>query len=661
MIPVLFNSNRYTRYCPVFLAVVLCLASITAAQAPAPNDPTVPPEALREFMTNTDKNQSKSPRGLVEIEVGENGRISRAQFVNAPLVRVAEAIGEHLNANIVVSSVVADRTVTLTIRNINLENALQAIAVSQGLVSRKDRDSELYILASPEDVRRDVSALRSNRTEVFTLLYPNATDVVRTIGEVFGDRVVVAEDDNTIDETLDDLEDRFKRFDLIEERSRGLIGSIGGTNVRSTSSSTESSRRDRQRFSRDNNIARPRRLQADEDLPELTADEAQRVIEAMRGDRDAENVARRIANRNALTYVTAIQRLNKIVVRSGDPKILEEIASVIRRLDVPTPLVLLEVRVLRVDLSDGLETGFDFAFQSGDLSGAFSQGEIGAPSGGSLLPGGTGVSASAGIFQVVSSNFAARLELLQTKGRVTSLATPILLTANNEVSRIFSGEQIPIVVGFTEPQVITGEGATTTLASTPVTELRDVGTDLLITANINADRTVTLRLLQETSTVNEDGATILVPTGTSFINESIDTVASQSASGTIVARDGMLLAFGGLIEETETDTRQQLPILGDLPLVGFLFRRESSEIRRSELVVLVRPYVMNTPVEGDAISRNLLDSLSIHPYRPGEGGSEGTKDDWGVFRDEAPSFERSLFDTFRYHTAPSLHGNTGNE
>jgi len=301
---------------------------------------------------------------------------------------------------------------------------------------------------------------------------------------------------------------------------------------------------------------------------------------------------------------------------------------------------------------------------SGDFSGVFRDGQLSAVPPGSFpggLPVGAGVNASAGVFQVVSNNFAARLELLQTKGRVTSLATPILLTANNEVSRIFSGEQIPIVIGFTEPQVITGDGATTTLASTPVTELRDVGTDLLITANINADRTVTLRLLQETSTVNEDGASILVPTGTSFTTETIDTVASQSASGTIVARDGMLLAFGGLIEETERDTREQLPILGDLPLVGFLFRRESSGIQRSELVVLVRPYVMNTPVEGDQISRNLLDSLNIHPYRPGEGAKEGTQDDWGVFREDAPAFDRSLFDAFRYHTTPALHGETGNE
>ena len=134
-----------------------------------------------------------------------------------------------------------------------------------------------------------------------------------------------------------------------------------------------------------------------------------------------------------------------------------------------------------------------------------------------------------------------------------------------------------------------------------------------------------------------------------------DTVQSQSAGGTIVARDGLLLAFGGLIEETERDQRTQVPVLGDIPLIGFLFRRTASVISRNELIVLVRPYVLSTPAEADRISRNLLESISIHPYRPGETLREGDEaDDWGIFREGEPSFDRSIFDVFRFDTAPSF-------
>ena len=621
-------------------AATVALTMTAPAHAQGHDDPTIPSPALRDFLARPGRGTA-APMGMVEITPDERrpGRFVEARFVDVPLGRIADELGRAADANVVVSHSVAERRVSITLRDIALGGALDAIAIAQGLVARRDGDSGIHVLATADEVRGDLAAFRATRTEVFTLLYPNASDVVRVIGDTFGDRVIVAEDDQDDDQTVEELENRFQRFDLIDGRSRGLSGSRGGTSVQNAGGSRlGSSRSGSDRFRGDRAISRSRDFRP-EDLPELTAEEARMLAEAQAGAEDAAAAAQRFATRYAATYVTAIQRLNRIIVRSSDPRLMQDIRSLIQRLDVPTPLVLLEVRILRVDLSDGLDRGFDLEFETGDIQGAFSNSEL---------------NLSAGIFQIISDDVRARLQVLQSKGRLTSLASPILLTANGEVSRIFSGEQIPVVTGFTEPQVIVGDGATTTLSATPVTELRDVGTDLLITANINADRTVTLRLLQETSQVNPDGATILVPTGLNFTSQTIDTVQSQSASGTIVARDGLLLAFGGLIEETETDQREQVPVLGDLPLVGFFFSRETSVISRAELVVLVRPFVLSTPAETDQISRNLLESLSIHPYRPGDGGKTGDGDDWGVFHEQQPPFNRSIFDQFRFHTVPSF-------
>ncbi|MEL6716436.1 MAG: hypothetical protein AAFP86_21835, partial [Planctomycetota bacterium] len=368
-------------------------------------------------------------------------------------------------------------------------------------------ESGFHFLATAEEARGDLAQYLSKDTEVFTLLYPNTNDVVRAIGDTFGQRVVVTEDQPFIDQTFQELQNRFRRFDVVEGRSRGLSGTGtngGGTAVQSFQNNQLGNGGFGSRFfgglqgqngqtQRDDFQSTPE--------PQLTSEQELVLAEAGVGGADAATEAEDIAARRAVTFVTAIQRLNRIVVRSGDPELMEDIRTLIRRLDVPTPLVLLEVRVLRVDLSDGLDSSFDLGFQRGDVQTAFSGGEIVPPAAGSLLPGGSGLDLSNGIFQIVSENFQARLQVLQSKGRVTSLATPVLLTASGEVSRIFSGEQVPIVVGFTEPQVIVGDGATTTLSATPITELRDVGTELLITGNINADRTVTLRLLQETSQV----------------------------------------------------------------------------------------------------------------------------------------------------------------
>ena len=110
------------------------------------------------------------------------------------------------------------------------------------------------------------------------------------------------------------------------------------------------------------------------------------------------------------------------------------------------------------------------------------------------------------IFQYVSDNFRARIQLLENDNRVTELATPLLLTANNEVSHIFIGQYIPIVIGFSQSGAITGGNTTTAVQPTPQTSYTSVGQGLLITPNINADRSVMLRVSQQNSSVNKGGA-----------------------------------------------------------------------------------------------------------------------------------------------------------
>ena len=171
------------------------------------------------------------------------------------------------------------------------------------------------------------------------------------------------------------------------------------------------------------------------------------------------------------------------------------------------------------------------------------------------------------------------MQLLEDDNRVTVLNTPLLLTANNEVSRIFIGDTIPFTVGFNSPQVISGGNNNTTIAGTPITELRDVGQSLLITPSINADRTVTLRIVQENArrVINGGRIPILSTTGV-ITNQEVDTVNRSTVSGTVVAKDGMAVALGGLIEDEVSDDRSKVPGIGKLPVLGFFFRPGVSRI-----------------------------------------------------------------------------------
>jgi general secretion pathway protein D len=326
---------------------------------------------------------------------------------------------------------------------------------------------------------------------------------------------------------------------------------------------------------------------------------------------------------------------------------------------VPTPLVLLEIKVLTIQLSDDFNSFFDYQFSmpGAGIAGGFSSGDIQPPASdllhGSarrqapLTLGGAGLQSGDLVFQYVSNSFRLRMQMLSEKNRVTQLATPMLLTTNNEVSRLFIGEERPIVRNISSQAVVNNN--TTTIVPNTTIEFRPVGTTLLVTPNINADRTVTLRILQENSHIEPGAATIpVVASNGTVTNQPVDVVAARTLSGTVVAKDGLTLAVGGLIEENVSDNRASVPVLGDLPLAGILFRRQTTSRSRQELIILIRPYVLNTPTESEAAGRKLVGNLSVHPLSPDASGSLNT---YGPKEIPTANPPKNRSDTiFRFHS-----------
>ena len=566
---------------------------------------------------------------------GKTNVLSVVQYDNVPLSEAMRLFSEQTGHNVICSAAAGETVVTAYLRNVEAMDALDAIVKASGLFYRVDDQSRIVRISTAEEYEKDLTTFREEQTRVFTLLYPNPGAVAQVISHVFGARVELNTADSDIDDLLD-LTQRFSRFDLVDERALGLgtlesdgsgtgLLNRGLTNPNGmllpgtlplTNSVTNRSRSQTMR-------AEPKR-QVD---TQLTVDEIQRLEDqlAESGQISDEARDRLMKRRGATIFVSTIRRNNQVVVRTGDSEAMQEIERLIQQLDVPTPTVLLEVKVLRVVLADGMHSAFEYfvgdettaaEFSDGNLSPPFPNGSVASR----MLANGLGVSGTipgALTFQVVDNNFQFRMQLLESENRVTSLATPLILTANNEVSRIFVGDTLPFTIGFTPSQVVGGINAVNgAVAATPITELRDVGQSLLITPNINADRTVTLRVVEENSERVAGGASIPVPDvdGTGVTSVQVDTVRRRTVSGTVVAQDGMAVALGGLIEETVRDTQDRVPVLGQLPGVGPLFRREISETSRSELIVVLRPYVFNTPTESAATSQSLLHDLSIHPH-----------------------------------------------
>jgi len=481
------------------------------------------------------------------------------------------------------------------------------------------------------EFQRDLTTFREEKTEVYTLLYPNAVPVAVAVRDLYGDRVQLSLGTEARSEETSDLYERFDRFDAVDQRSQslGLFEGSGNNNITTAGggrgSSGSSSGYSQRSFAQRENTQRRREENAAQDsrndLQKLTPDQIQAMQQQTKnGDPDV--AIQQYRRRQADIYVTLSRRNNLVAVRTSDERAIEEIGKLIHRLDVPTSVVLLEVKVLSIELSKDFTSAFDFQFSDGSTSaGGFTSGDVQPPASdllhgisrrnAPLALGGTGVKSGSLAFQYVNNAFRARLQALEGTSKLTTLATPVLMTANNEVSRLFVGEERPIVRNINNNAVV--NQTTVTNGSNTAIEFRPVGTTLLITPNINADRTVTLRILQENSTIVQNGATIPVVTNNGLQQQQVDVVSTRSVSGTVVAQDGLTLAIGGLIEEGISDQRSQVPLLGNIPGVGVIFRRQNKNKTRSELVILIKPRILTTPCEGEAVSKELLDQLSLHP------------------------------------------------
>lgn len=639
--------------------------------------------------------------------------LDTVNFEDLTLTEAMKLFSEQTGLNVITSTEAGKTKITVFLRNVTAMAALDAIVKTNNLFYRIDEQSDIIRIATADEYEKNLATFRDEQTRVFTLLYPNPVAVAQAIRHLYGERVSLNQADTDFNDLMD-LTQRLSRFDLIDGRSLGLgsfqntgqlqgfagrnggganfgggfgggglgmgglgmgglgmggfgaMGGMGGMNGGFGNGAlgrggiggfnNNGQQQDNSLFDLGTNIAK-----------QYSSEDIQALEAQLRADgKLSEEMLNKLLERGRATIqISVIRRNNQIVVRTADPKTMEQLADLIRELDVPTPLVLLEVKVLRVQLGDGFNSAFDYQFGSqqntagefvspGTANNATLSPQIGgtdprfSPTTSTWL-GGSGITPGAFAFQIVDTHFRARMQLLESKDRVTALATPLILTSHNEVSRIFIGDSVPITSGFSQNIVNnTNNGVGQTIQGQANTNLADIGQSLLITPNINADRTVTLRLNVEISSLTQNGGRIPVQNvDGNVVQTTVDTVQRRNVSGSVVAQDGMAVVLGGLVEEEVQDNRDAIPVLGRIPGLGILFRRQATGRSRSELVIVIRPYVFNTPAESAATSHQLLSEFSLHPNSPDVMGTMNTYLPCEVIKADPECCERA--NLFRLH------------
>ncbi|MBR6734307.1 MAG: type II secretion system protein GspD [Kiritimatiellae bacterium] len=586
------------------------------------------------------------PGSFQSVAAPTNQPAEFVRYVEAtevPLEQLLRLLADQTGVNISASERAArNRLVSLFLRNVTVSTAVEELCRATGLWFQREKGSNVIRVTTMEEYAENLSSFREEKTETFTLLYPNVVEAAGVIYGLYPDRTLLSLGEEEVDEDAEnDLSRRFRRFQMISDNGGSSFlkmeppdanTAAGGRSGSGTFSYSRGSGAQNRRSQWD-------WLRSASRLSGLTPAEAKRVETAFRqGDTNLfEKVYGRNTAQAANIFVTVSRRNNLLIVRSSDAAAMDAIRELVKRIDVPTPMVLLEMKVLELDVDDAYNATFQYSFNthgthkwgshagrdglervtpSGD--GDASAQTLVSPLQGLFSPAALNpVSESTLAFSVLSDTLNAQLQLMAQDGKVRTLATPAVLTANNEVSRIFSGAEYPIVKGVTAGETTTTEAGFVTHDSTVQLEWVDVGTMLLVTPSINADKTVTLHVVQENSEIPAEK--VRVPLDGGKMNETtpIDIVESRSLAGTFVAKDGMTVMAGGLIKETWKEVYTRTPVLGSIPLVGFLFRGTEKQKKRTELIVLIKPHVISTPMEGGRISRELMEALSAHPAADG--------------------------------------------
>lgn len=283
--------------------------------------------------------------------------------------------------------------------------------------------------------------------------------------------------------------------------------------------------------------------------------------------------------------ITPDKATNALVI-TASPRDYRIIKDVIEKLDIRRKQVYVEATIMEISLDKQRELGFEFRGTSHptptsglNVMGGSSFGGIETASANPLGLAGQGlvVGAVKGTFTFRGTeylNVGALLRALETESGVNVLSTPHLLTTDNEEAEIIVGENVPFIVG--KSQATGGDTILTTI------ERKDVGIKLRITPQINESDFVKLKIFQEISNVKEVK-----------LADAADLVTSKrSAKTTIVVKDNQTVAIGGLIRDNEFESVSKVPLLGDIPLLGALFRFKQKKKEKTNLLIFLTPRII---------------------------------------------------------------------
>jgi general secretion pathway protein D len=318
------------------------------------------------------------------------------------------------------------------------------------------------------------------------------------------------------------------------------------------------------------------------------------------------------SNINTGTNIQADEATNAIII-TAEPNVIRRMKSIIRQLDIRRAQVLIESIIAEISNNKAKERSAQFvlAGKKGTDQGAVPIGTTNFGGAGGIIGlfGGNPVSAigdgiTIGVGSDDGTRFAFLLKALNADAATNILSTPSIVTLDNQEAEIVVGQNVPFITG-----AFSNTGAASSSVNPFQTiERQDVGITLKVTPQINDGDTIKLDINQEISNIAASSSASDIITN------------KRTLKTSVLVEDGEILVLGGLIDDTMRDTVQKVPLLGDLPLLGWLFRSHTTTKEKQNLMIFMRPQILRDKNDSRYFTHEKYNYLRAQQIEAGEQG-----------------------------------------
>ncbi|USV57134.1 GspD family T2SS secretin variant ExeD [Aeromonas encheleia] len=295
--------------------------------------------------------------------------------------------------------------------------------------------------------------------------------------------------------------------------------------------------------------------------------------------------------------ISADETTNALVI-TAQPDVMAELEQVIAKLDIRRAQVLVEAIIVEIQDGDGMNLGVQWANANG---GGTQFTDTGLPIGPAIIAGKDykdngnteGLENLLGSFSGMAAGFykgdwAMLVTALSTNTKNDILSTPSIVTMDNKEASFNVGQEVPVQSG--------SQSSTTSDQVFNTIERKTVGTKLVVTPQINEGDSVLLNIEQEVSSVAQAQAA-----GTANLGPTFDTRTVKNA---VLVKSGETVVLGGLMDEQTQEKVSKVPLLGDIPVLGYLFRSTTTSKAKRNLMVFIRPTILRDANVYSGVSSN---------------------------------------------------------